>query len=1040
MILRLQMRFFKKMGTKLLTLGFSFLTIASCLAQAEFKMTANDGTKDNLFGISVAVSGNYTIVGASGDNDLGDRSGSAYIFERNGGNWSQAAKLLASDGAKDDRFGISVAISGNYAIVGATDDDDDDDLGNKSGSAYIFELNGANWFQVTKLTANNGAKDDLFGSSVSISGEYAIVGAPGDDDLGGKSGSAYIFRRNGATWIQSGKLVASDGAKEDRFGISVAINSEYAIIGADGDDLTNVPNAGSAYIFKRNGFNWLQTKKLTVNNPAKKDRFGIAVAISDTFAIVGANGDDKASGSAYIFTNTGSNWIQIKELIANDRSIGDGFGNSVSLKGDYAIIGASGDNDLGDNSGSTYIFKRSMSDWTQVRKLTASDGTNQDLFGLSVAIGEDYAIVGASRDDDLGNQSGSTYIYNFAVLSIAPLSLDFADSLNTQMFTLTNSGFGGNVGWLISTDQSWISASSVSGRLAIGSQSVAVTIDRTGLPAGNYTGTVTIDSNVGKKIVQIRMTVKGALAISTDLATNVNVTTATLNGSVNPNGVIADIIFEYGLTTNYGQTIAATSSPVTGRNPVSVSTEIAGLSPGTAYHYRIVATSSAGTTTGADRTFTTYQATFKISTTLNFPDRSSAFDYNATEYRIFGLPGASNQLVTDFLSGVQNEDWQVFWDNGESSDYLVEYDGSENFRFAVGRAFWIINRGPLSINTTVASEPLDADGEVEIPLQPGFNLITNPFPTPINWRNVQNLNGNVGPIFAYDSSFVQSQSFDPFIGYYFFNDSLTSLKIPYSLTFSPSLELTSVDKHIWRINISLSSRKFSSQSILAGTASNARPGIDRFDYRKPRHIAPVPSVYFHHPEWDNDYTTFATDIRPEINKSETWEFQVFSPLREPLYLSFSHIESIPWLFDVYLIDDTKGDFVNLHLDSRYRFTPTNEVSTFRLVIGESDALEETLDSIRPAEFVLGNNYPNPFNPSTTFFIFLPIASEIKVKIYNILAEEVKTIYTGHAQVGRHTFSWSGIDDSGKEVASGVYLYSLTANTKISLTGKMILLK
>jgi len=581
----------KKMGIKLLTLGFSFLTIASCLAQTEFKMTANDGTKDNLFGISVAVSSNYTIVGASGDNDLGNRSGSAYIFERNSGNWTQTAKLLASDGAKDDRFGISVAISGNFAIVGATGDDD---LGNKSGSAYIFEWNGANWIQVTKLTANDGAKDDLFGSSVSINGEYAIVGTPDDDDLGNKSGSVYIFRRNGATWIQSGKLIASDGAKEDRFGISVAINSDYAIIGADGDDLTNVPNnniipnAGSAYIFKHNDVNWLQTKKLTVNNPAQEDRFGIAVAISDSFAIVGANGDDNDSGSAYIFTNTGSNWIQIKELIANDRDIGDGFGNSVSLKGDYAIIGASGDNDLGDNSGSTYIFKRSMSDWVPVKKLTASDGAAQDLFGFSVAIGENYAIAGASSDDDLGNQSGSAYIYNFAILSITPLSLDFADRLNTQTFTLSNSGFGGNVGWLIATDQPWISVSPDSGSLTQGSQSIAITLDRTALSAGKYAGTVTVNSNVGNKVIQISMTVPGALAMSTDPSTNVNVTTATLNGSVNPNGVIADMIFEYGLTANYVDTIAATPSPATGRNPVFVSAELTGLSPGTEYHYRMV--------------------------------------------------------------------------------------------------------------------------------------------------------------------------------------------------------------------------------------------------------------------------------------------------------------------------------------------------------------------------------------------------------------------------------------------------------------------
>jgi hypothetical protein len=386
------------------------------------KLLASDGGGYNRFGCSVSVSGDYAIVGAYNDDDNGSYSGSAYIFRRDVEDWYEQDKLLASDGAAYKYFGCSVSVSGDYAIVGAMGDDDNGDY---SGSAYIFapnEIEPNNWEQVAKLTASDGAADDRFGGSVSVSGDYAIVGAYWDDDNGDASGSAYIFAPNEVdpnSWEQVAKLLASDGAEGDRFGYCVSVSGDYAIVGAYYDD-DNGSNSGSAYIFAPNEVgpnSWDQVAKLTASDGAEGDRFGYSVSISGDYAIVGARGDDdkgSESGSAYIFApnEVGPNsWDQVAKLTASDGTGGEWFGYSVSISGDYAIVGAHYDDDNGDYSGSAYIFKQEAEAWDERAKLTASDGAAYDYFGRSVSVSGDYAIVGADGDDDNDGESGSAYMF-----------------------------------------------------------------------------------------------------------------------------------------------------------------------------------------------------------------------------------------------------------------------------------------------------------------------------------------------------------------------------------------------------------------------------------------------------------------------------------------------------------------------------------------------------------------------------------------------------------------------------------------------------
>ncbi|RYZ50786.1 MAG: hypothetical protein EOP49_13245, partial [Sphingobacteriales bacterium] len=379
------------------------------------QVTSGDGLAQDLFGYSVSTHGDYTIIGAPYANigAAADR-GAAYVFFRNGNAWLQQAKLVAADGAANDNFGIAVSINGNYAIIGAPYDNT---TGIQQGSAYIFMRSGTTWTQQAKITASDMGAYYSFGGSVSINGDYVVVGSAGADGAGLTQGAAYVFVRSGSTWSQQAKLTASDGLTEDYFGVSVAISGNYAIIGANGDDVGANVDQGSAYIFMRNGSSWAQQAKVVGSSAGGADAFGTSVAMDGDYAIVGAPWNDVGGnadqGAAYVFLRNGTNWAQQARLLAADGATDDFFGYSASIQGNYALVGSHKDN-IGaiSDQGSAYLFNRNGSTWAQQLKITASDGTTSDELGLSVSIGSQYAVIAAYAKDQPGviNQGAVYFI------------------------------------------------------------------------------------------------------------------------------------------------------------------------------------------------------------------------------------------------------------------------------------------------------------------------------------------------------------------------------------------------------------------------------------------------------------------------------------------------------------------------------------------------------------------------------------------------------------------------------------------------------
>jgi hypothetical protein len=408
----------------------------------------------------VSIDGDTVLVGAPRDEDFGLYSGSAYVFVRGGTTWSQQAKLTAGDGAVKVRFGNSVSVDDNTALIGACFDDDN---GPNAGAAYVFVRSESTWSQQAKLTANDGGNRGGFGGSVDLDGGAALISGygsayvfvrsvggwsqqakltaedawhisavrlEGDTALAGSLhfdrneeewlGAAYVFVRSGTTWSQQAKFTASDAAANDFFGYSVCVDGDTAVIGA--------VTANSAYVFVRSGTTWSQQAKFTADDGAN-DEFGFSVSVEGDTALIGARHDDDSgadSGSAYVFVRGGTAWSQLAKLTAGDAAAGDEFGSSVSLNADTALIGASGDNDSGSDSGSAYVFARDGTAWTQQIKLTADDGAAGDRFGRSVSLDGNTALIGAFLADGLdadGGTSvdqGSAYVFRLEETTSGP--------------------------------------------------------------------------------------------------------------------------------------------------------------------------------------------------------------------------------------------------------------------------------------------------------------------------------------------------------------------------------------------------------------------------------------------------------------------------------------------------------------------------------------------------------------------------------------------------------------------------------------------
>jgi hypothetical protein len=408
------------------------------------KITPTPTQAADEFGFSVSLSGNTLIAGAPLRNEPATDSGAAFVFDQQSpGVWTQTRTLAPADFAANDTFGWAVAMSGDTAIVGAKGDDDQ---GNSAGSAYIFQCDQGgpqNWGQVAKLFASDPAASDQFGYALAISGTTAVIGAFAKDGSGGdRSGAVYIFERDLGgpnTWGQATKLTASGATGYDLFGYSVAISGDTVLVGAPADDNFG-PKIGAAFVYQRDPGEpggGRETQKLLPTDSSPLNKFGGAVSLDNGTAVIGAywdNTNGTRAGAAYVFEQDDSNpddWNQVAKLTASDGAAEDWFGISTAISDDVAVIGAWQDDDRGTSSGSAYVFRRNAGaagHWGQVQKVVGFDTARDNYYGSAVTISGNTAVAGAYGEGITGTGPGKAYAFTIpepsatAMIAVALLS------------------------------------------------------------------------------------------------------------------------------------------------------------------------------------------------------------------------------------------------------------------------------------------------------------------------------------------------------------------------------------------------------------------------------------------------------------------------------------------------------------------------------------------------------------------------------------------------------------------------------------------
>jgi hypothetical protein len=363
----------------------------------ETKLTASDGLSLDALGFSTGISGDTVIVGSFPPLHGGTNPGSAYVFVREGIAWIQQQKLRPAGIQASDNLGISVAIDGDTAIIGAPGSSPD------PGAAYVFVRSGNAWSLQQKLTSPTpvGANDfGGFGMSVALAGDTALIGDIGE----GSVGAAYVFVRSGQTWGVQQRLAVSGLTVGDQFGRQAAISGGTAVVGIAGPE--------EAYVFVRTGGVWTEQQKLTTGAPGGSTIAGNSLSVDGDTIVVGALNTRDSAGSAFVFVRSGETWSLQQELTAGDSAPSALFGESAAVKGDKVVVGAP---NAMSGEGAAYVFQRRGRVWSQQQEIGANDFFAATGFGSAVAVGNDAAVVGSPHFS-----AGAAYVYEQQLTSLSP--------------------------------------------------------------------------------------------------------------------------------------------------------------------------------------------------------------------------------------------------------------------------------------------------------------------------------------------------------------------------------------------------------------------------------------------------------------------------------------------------------------------------------------------------------------------------------------------------------------------------------------------
>jgi len=441
-------------------------------------------------------------------------------------------------------------------------------------------------------------------------------------------------------------------------------------------------------------------------------------------------------------------------------------------------------------------------------------------------------------------------------------------------------------------------------------------------------------------------------------------------------------------------------------------------------------------------TIFTYSPQITINKSITFGDVNTP-----SSCRIIGIPGNINSSVSQFVSGTHKTDWNAYRDNGASSSYYQQYDGTDAFNFKPGRAFWVISRNGLNVNTNINNVTIDSENSYTIQLQAGWNLISSPFDRTVQWSQViQKNNITLNPLlYGYPNTYTGNQTvMAPYEGYYFYNaHNLSGLKIPYNPNGVSSLQLFKgstlfADNNV--VNIKLISENEKASEIFISIDDSSSVDFDSNDYFAAPGGFEESSIKLINNNLSTSYKYLLKDTRPFTSNGLTYEFIIKAMSNKNNELVWGEIPAKYNDYEVYLIDNRINKLYDMKKIESLSIPKHYNENKYSLLIGNSDYINSVKESLTPNEFTLEQNYPNPFNPSTVIRFSTPYTSNVNISLYNVLGELVNVVIDEVKDAGTHevTCNMQGL-------SAGVYFYRLDAksidgNKNFSNVKKMVLLK
>lgn len=857
----------------------------------------------------------------------------------------------------------------------------------------------------------------------------------------GTDGGVNISTNNGANWSP-----VNSGFGLDTLVQSLAINSSGYIFAGTAD--------GGIFLSTNNGSSWTQ-----VNNGLTNNDVHSLVINSSGYIFAGT-----AGGGVFLSTNNGSSWS----------AVNTGLTNSTILS---LAVNPSGSLFAGTYGGGIFLSSNNGTNWTaQNNGLPGSP----DIYSLAInSAGYIFAgLGGSSLGVYASTDNGSSWTlsglssYNVAALAVNSSGYVFAGTYEAGVFRTSNptvvsiippapipaSPADGSTGASISPILAWnASTGAVSYRLQASTDSTFATtiVDTSGITAASkiiinlsyqvkYFWRVNATNSAGtsewSSVWNFTTIASTNLATATTrTATNITQTTATLNGVVNSNGASATVQFDYGTTTSYGSTATALQSPVTGSSNTNVSVNLSGLTSNTLYHYRVKAINSGDTTYGTDNTFTTnfiYPTSISLSQSYTFADPTKS-----SSFKLIGLPGNINTSLSELIAGTAKQGWDAYYDNGDTSNYLIEFDNSSSFSFKPGNGFWIISRFTINMMLDVNTVTLSSDNSYSIPLHSGWNIISNPFDKSVTWDSVisaNSLSSNL-IIYGWNAAWTTPGSFDPYNGYYFYNQQdLSSLKIPYNANGTISKTMSkavafNANNGAASLRLSLNSGSEEKSFVIISIDSTSGNDYYKHDIIAPPGDFEDACMTIQNDKLSAAYKNLLKESRPMIGAGQAFDLNITDKQKEKATLKIEGVNNFK-KYEVYLSDSYNYKLYNLKENNVIGLTPQTS-SGCRVLIGNKDFIKAAENAMLPKGYNLYQNYPNPFNPVTTIEYSIPKTGFVTLKVYDILGKEVAALVNEQQAAGyyRVTFPSKG------NYSSGVYFYRIQAGSFVQ-TKKLLLMK